>query len=363
MDFLYQRLETSKTMMDRDFLNELMIEHGLDAYAFYHLSGVNEATVYNREKTLSSTIRQYECTPAGNRFLRYEVPEEKHIKAILVVLFPYDMEASSENKLGVVDGFSYGYDYHVDIKNKLQSVFEAFKAHFQYEGEAEICVDNGIYIDREIALYGGLGQYGKNQMLFHPQYGSQFFIGYLAFKKEVDAVGLTAHHIDLKEIQIKACQTCSKCEVACPVHICSGENSDASKCVGMLTQTKRPLSMDEKKAIGRQLYGCSICQKVCPLNRKKPLPVVKIHTEAEGVPIDVKKILLMNNRAFKATYGHMAFSWRSLWVYKRNALINMGNFGRADALEFLKAHPHLGEDENLSGDYFWAISEMQKRLK
>lgn len=350
-------------MTNQDLLDQMMKVHDLKIYSFYELAGANESTVYNREKSLSETIRQFECTPNGNRFLRFEVPEENHIKALLVVLFPYDVWASSKNELGIVDGFSYGYDYHNLIKSTLESVLEALRSHFKYSGEVEIGVDTGSYIDRELALYGGLGKYGKNQMLYHPLYGSQFFIGYMAFKEEVGGLGFISHQIDIRKIQLEQCHACFKCESACPVGICNWENPDASKCVGMLTQSKRKLREGEKKAVGKQLYGCSICQKVCPMNEKKPLPMVKAHLEESCVPIDINKILLMNNRTFKRTYGHMAFSWRSLWIYKRNALINMGNFGGKETLEFLKTHTQLGEIENISEDYFWAISKLEKRLK
>lgn len=349
--------------MTGDLLYQIMALQGIEIYTFYALTGDNERLVFNREKSLKPFIKNYECSPTGNRFLRLEVPEEDWVKGILVALFPYDMDAASENELGVVDGFSYGYDYHVEIKNKMQLILEDFKSLFHYQGDAEICVDNSPYMDREIALYGGLGKYGKNQMLYHPHYGSQFFIGYIAFKEEVQGSIFAAHRIDLSDVQVRACRTCTKCQEACPVNICKGENPDASKCVGMLTQTKRKLSEAEKVAMGKQLYGCSLCQKVCPLNKKKPFPLIKSNSQEKPLTVDIEKLLLMTNRDFKTAYGHMGFSWRSLWVYKRNALINMGNFGGIEALMFLKDKAQFAKDPHLSEDYFWAISKLQKRLK
>lgn len=342
-----------------------MTNYGIEHYAFYAIDGANEVQIYKREVQLSKLIQNLECTPKENRFLRYGVSNEEKVCSILTVLFPYEVKRHSNNSIGIVDGFAYGFDYHKDIQATLKGVLKELSQKCEADLRGEVFVDTSPYIDREVAFYAGLGVYGKNGFLIHPVLGTRFFIGYIAFYNDEISKWVDSKQLDLSKTQYNECDGCTRCETACPVGICGGIDNDASKCIGMLTQTKRKLLASEKVAIHRQLYGCSICQQVCPSNQELIKP---FFSTFKDTTIDIWTLLTMTNKAFKGAFGHMAFSWRSLWIYKRNVLINLGNCGGEEELTKLQncnlsMGGTLENDSNLGEIYKWSISEMKKRLK
>lgn len=347
-------------MITETLLKTIMQRHRIEAYAYYRLDGDNEETVFKREEWLESRIQNLECTPKESRFLRYGADAHHAVKSILVALFPYDTARASQNAIGKVDGFAYGFDYHICIKHALQGVLQEIETVSEPLNDAQIHVDTSPFIDREIAFYGGLGRYGKNHCLINPIFGTQFFIGYIAFETQPNFDSAINLRIDAEKSLYPLCEGCSLCNRACPVNICSGPLGDASVCVGMLTQTKRTLTLFELEAMGKQLYGCSLCQRACPANR---LSVASYFKAFDDEPIELRTLLGLSNKAFKKMYGHMAFAWRPVNVYKRNALVNLAWYGTAEDMDYLLLHKEMLTQPFLLDVYTWTVETMQKRLK
>lgn len=279
---------------------------------------------------------------------------------VVAVALPYQLDGRlnhPDSNMGKIDAFAWDFDYHHAVKKILAQVLLHIEQTRGHTFDAPLFyVDQSPYNDQEIGYLAGLGQMGKNHLLINDLYGTHFFIGYMVLSARVE--GIT---IPERSRFHPACSSCDRCTRACPAQICTFEHTDMRTCISSLTQTKSVLSLDERKLIGRNLYGCSVCQKVCPLNQKgSDLSV--IYPLITDNWIDAFEILDMNKRAFKEKYGHMGFSWRSLWIYKRNALIILANSGDVNHLVRLKNYEHLKEDENLSMYYLWAVETLSQKI-
>ena len=234
--------------------------------------------------------------------------------------------------------------------------------------ESGCFVDTSDYIDRELAFLCGLGNYGKNQMLIHPDLGTQFHIGhlYIILNARVDhLLSRMESETELNRRRLyRGCQNCEKCVKACPAQICGTIQMNRLKCISYLTQTKKKLTFKEMKMIGNKLYGCDICQNVCPANllqNKSSVNPLNIDhwqlSDFEG--IELLETLRLSQRAFKRQYGERGFAWRGVKIFKRNVLIAMGNSGDHIFYEKLQAFSEFKEDDFLKPYYEYALGETE----
>lgn len=288
---------------------------------------------------------------------------------IVAIGLPYDyigMEKPSNALLGKIDAFAWEFDYHTEVKSLLIKIKEALSLLTPIsEDRVLYCVDNSPFNDREVAFYAGLGLVGYNHLLINDILGTHQFIGYMviyqALPFESDVV------VKLDEIPLSlehpSCKTCARCVAACPSEVCCDSHAplaDMQRCLSSLTQTKGIVDETWFPKFGNRLYGCNVCQLVCPLNHSNSeLSYIKLKSPNW---LDPFEILNMTQRAFKEKFGHMGFAWRSLWIYKRNALIAIGNSGKREALNRLEGSPELGEDDKLAPYYRWALKQIESKL-
>lgn len=170
-----------------------------------------------------------------------------------------------------ISQYAYGEDYHFVIKDKLQELLDYMKTTIG-EIQGRVFVDSAPVMDKVWAKKAGLGWMGKNTNLIHPQEGSYFFIAELITDLEFEADG------PMKDY----CGTCTKCLDACPTKaLIAPYVIDGSKCISHLTiELKDALLPDEFKGkMDNWMFGCDICQEVCPWNK-----FAKVHTEKRFVP-------------------------------------------------------------------------------
>jgi len=312
-----------------------------------------------KELTLISSIRdslEFE-SPALDRSLFGHIREKYKGQCLVIgVIMPYPLVNNlAEYPYGRIDAFAWEADYH-----KLhQTLFETLVSQVDLSClksekeplEYEICVDTSPYIDREIAYILGLGQYGKNHNLLNRKFGSHFTIGYVllsvgaatvnAYQKMSTEEKIGLHFMEheyLKEPQFEGCNNCTICESACPTQICGNIKMDRKKCLSYVTQSKGYIDETMQVKMKNILYGCSICQQVCPFNQ----PIEKSDLPA----INVWDLLKMSNRSFKSEYGDRGFAWRGLKVFKRNAIILIKNNGSLGDIKKLSTEDYrqLWED-------------------
>lgn len=290
--------------------------------------------------------------------------------------FAYD--PSANRHLSYVEPFSWDVDYHVEVREQLALVQRRVEPYLVARGvlrnAAGLCLENAVFEgeiaglqpefgvdntdndDRAIAVEMGLGKLGRNQLVIHPSLGTHFFIGYLiygAFDEERAEALLREGSTSSFEL---ICERCQKCVLACPTEALT---NGFEHCLSYLTQFTGEVAEEKRNAFGNRLYGCSECQRVCPYNR--------MEHGISGSYVNPFEILMYTNKTFKRDYGHMGFAWRTLRVYKRNALINIGNTGGEPELRRLMDiralnDPSIQIPDNLMQYLDWAIKEIKKRI-
>lgn len=234
-------------------------------------------------------------------------------RSILVIAVPYSRyEYSDSRSLGRMASGTTEMDYHT----RLYGVLEPLKTqlHEAFGVSGKVVVDTSPLSDRSLAVRAGLGIIRRNGMCYHRRFGSYFHIGALLLECEVDVLDRTAPP--------DPCGRCRRCVEFCPGDAVTGDYGiNSNRCISYLTQ-KKTLSEDESAAIGQMIYGCDICQRVCPANRG----LLSIDDEKlVGVEIRPQEMLAISNARFKETYKRTASGWRGKKVLQRNAIAVMGN--------------------------------------
>ncbi len=184
---------------------------------------------------------------------------------------------------GVVARYARGQDYHDVIKSRLQELLGWIRERSRGRGLAQdvqgfAYVDTGPILERELGNRAGLGWFGKNTMLIRPRQGSYFFLGLLLLDLPLPAdPSFEADH----------CGSCRACLDACPTGALLGRDEsgapvmDARRCISYLTiELRGPIPIELRPAIGNRIFGCDICQEVCPWNVKFATPSLEPAYEA-----------------------------------------------------------------------------------
>lgn len=223
-------------------------------------------------------------------------------KSIIVCLFSYHARYK-----GNISSYAYGKDYHSVIKEKLIKISKPL-ADNGYK--FKVFCDNGSLSDRFLAQKCGLGFVGKNGMLINKKLGSEFFIGYIITDCVME---------EDKPLDEKVCIGCNKCISSCPGGAI-GEYFDFNEnlCVSYLTQKKGELTADEEKIIKKSgyIWGCDICNKVCPYNENAPYTDIDEFTKDTVYSLEIPDGI--SNKEFLKLYHDRAFSWRGKNVLIRN---------------------------------------------
>jgi epoxyqueuosine reductase len=223
--------------------------------------------------------------------------------------YPGPPEAPPDPARGRISCYARGADYHAVMLDRLEQLAEAIPA-----AEVRAYVDTGPLLERDHAYRAGLGFTGKNTMLIAPQGGSYFFLGELLIAER-------ATEYDHPSGPASMCGTCTRCQTACPTAAFPRPYVlDAGRCISYLTiEHKGPIPRDLRPLMGNWLYGCDVCQEVCPFNRFAD------RAERPDDP-SLIDILTLSADAFADTWAHSEH-FRRLGYERllRNACIVAGN--------------------------------------
>ncbi|TWT89706.1 Epoxyqueuosine reductase [Pseudobythopirellula maris] len=264
-----------------------------------------------------------EMTYLADRRPAYDHPEGvlPGAKSLLVLATPYrTLEPQSpEPGQGRVSRYAWGpTDYHDYVRPRLHQLADTLRA-LAPGSESRCVIDTAPLLEREFARLAGLGWQGKNTMLIHPRQGSWFFLS---------AVLTNAELAPDEPFKTDHCGTCTACLDACPTQAFPEPGVlDARRCISYLTIEQRGLpSPDLRDAMGEWVFGCDVCQDVCPWNRKAPATEEPTFSPlAASDPLDLAELFELDDAAFRQRFRKTA-----LWRPKRrgllrNAAIALGN--------------------------------------
>ena len=160
-----------------------------------------------------------------------------------------------------------------------------------------------------MAYLAGLGFYGKNNCFISPKWGSYVVIGTI----------LTTLEFEPNTPLEQSCMGCNRCITACLGQCLGNHEFKYDTCKSYLTQKKGDLTTEEKQIIAKTplVFGCDVCQDVCPHNKNIPTTPIPEFQKIEP-HIDINELEMLTNKEFKAKYGHRAFSWRGKKILMRN---------------------------------------------
>lgn len=271
----------------------------------------------------------------------------------IALAYPSKMKNAPQSKKGERRGIfcraSWGQDYHVVLRNKLQ-LLEDFIKEKVPGAMAKSMVDTGELVDRAVAERAGIGWSGKNCAIITPEFGSYVYLG--------DMITNIPFAPD-QPIEDQ-CGTCNKCVDVCPTGaLVQGGQLNAKRCIAFLTQTKGFLPDEFRTKIGNRLYGCDTCQTVCPKNKGMDF---HFHEEMEPDPELakplLKPLLTISNREFKEKYGSASGSWRGKKPIQRNAILALAHFKDETALPDLIAVMKEDPRPVIRGTAAWAIGKI-----
>ena len=234
---------------------------------------------------------------------------------------PYSTEVKDPQR-GWVARYAWGeQDYHDAVLNRLRAVESRLcAAAGRSELQTRCYVDTGPLVERVYAKYAGIGWIGKNTCILNQKMGSWLFLGVILTSLELEP--------DLPAPD--RCGSCTRCIDACPTDaLVAPYQLDSNRCISYLTIEKRVvIPEDMRTGMGHEVFGCDICQDVCPWNRKAPATEAAEFQPREGLVNPALEWLAgMSDEEFRRKFRGSALRRAKRSGLRRNAVIAMGNSG------------------------------------
>lgn len=230
---------------------------------------------------------------------------KKPTMIVVGLSYPYRVLKHTHTHL-VPSFYTFGKDYHSVLKRRMEEVLKPLDIEY------ETNVDNHPYDERLAATLAGIGYFGKNQLIINQTLGSYFFLGLVFLDVEIESEIILEVNDD--------CGSCHICLDACPTKALSEDGYEIEKCMSFYNQAKKVLTKDEMDH-NYSLFGCDICQIVCPKNIHKGK---KVHPEFElngKEMVSIVDLFTDSDAVFHKKYDQMSYFWKGKTILMRNALV------------------------------------------
>ena len=275
----------------------------------------------------------------------------ENARSVICVALPYRTQRPAIAPLqGRVSNYAWSPDYHRRMQAMLREI-AAFIDERAGASVTAVACDTKPLAERAFAARAGLGWVGKHTNLITPGAGSFVFLGEI-----VTSIGLE-DDAALK----KTCGACTRCIPACPTGALRGNYTiDATRCISVLTQRTDAIPRELRPLIGTWVWGCDICQEVCPPNSRARVEAAQTnapHAHAAAAP-DLVKLLHLRSGEFKRTYQPTAMGWRGAAVLRRNAAVALGNALDRSTVPALAASLESDPHPLVRGHAAWALGRI-----
>jgi epoxyqueuosine reductase len=279
-------------------------------------------------------------------------------RSILVLAIRYPDPASAgpidgESPTGRVAAYAWGQDYHLVLPELMQALVAFIEARTGGPVPNRFYTDTGPLLERDLAQRAGLGWIGKNTCLIHPRLGSYFLLAEILLGIELEP--------DLP-FTTDRCGTCTRCLDACPTQcILPDRTLDAGRCLSYLTiENKGSIPSELRPQMGEWVFGCDVCQEVCPWNRFAAEEYEPRFAALPGLPqLDLKNELSISPAEFNRKYKNSPIRRAKRRGLLRNVAVALGNSGDRRAVPILEEA--LRDPEPLVREHAgWAKDRIQK---
>ncbi|MGA7193131.1 MAG: tRNA epoxyqueuosine(34) reductase QueG [Anaerolineales bacterium] len=279
-------------------------------------------------------------------------------KSILVLALPYTdpKTASVKENVNDIEGqiasYAWGDDYHLVIPKRLQALVDFIDKQVGHSVPNRWYTDTGPILERDLAQRAGLGWIGKNTCLINPRHGSYFLLAEILLGIELEPD---------PPFQTDQCGTCTRCIEACPTEcILPDRTIDARRCISYLTiELKDDIPTELRSFTGNWIFGCDICQTVCPWNRFAASDGDPVLAPREDVPHpNLIRELELTSEEFNRKFKNSPIKRTKHRGYLRNVAVALGKSKDAAALPTLKKalnHPDLIIREHAK----WALEQIE----
>ena len=284
-------------------------------------------------------------------------------KSILVLAIAYSNPSLTPTPLseregarGKIAAYAWGADYHLILPERLQALVAFIEEQVGQPVANRWYTDTGPILERELAQRAGLGWIGKNTCLISPKHGSYFLLAEIFLDLELGTD---------PPFTMDRCGTCSRCIEACPTEcILPDRTIDAGRCISYLTiELKDDISPELRPFVGNWVFGCDICQTVCPWNRfAAPEGDPAFNPREDGSQSNLIRELELSPKDFNRKFKDSPIQRAKRRGYLRNVAVALGNEGRPEVIPVLEEA--LRDAEPMVRNYAtWAIERISKRSK
>jgi epoxyqueuosine reductase len=273
------------------------------------------------------------------------------VTSAVVVALNYDGTSPS----GPIARYARGDDYHEVMLAKLDTLHRWIESHLSHEIRGKAYVDTGPILERDLARKAGLGWFGKNTNLINPEIGSYFFIGTLLLDLELEPDA---------PFEADRCGTCTRCLDVCPTQaLVAPRVLDATQCISYLTiESRSAFPVELRESVGTLVYGCDICQEVCPWNVRfsRELTESELAPRADLMNANLAEILLEDDQQFSKRFRNSPITRAKRRGLARNIAVAMGNHGDPGDIPALTRASTDDPDSMVREHAAWAIERITR---
>ena len=314
------------------FIKDKALELGFDLVGISPVGSFPENQFYKEwlNKGFSGKMKYLERNPEKRQDIQNVLPGAKSVISCAMNYntdYPYSTEKTDKTK-GWISRYAWGDDYHDTITDKLGVLMSYISSETTEDITSKLYVDTGPVLERNYGKYAGVGWVGKNTCLINQEIGSWIFLGEI----------ITNIELEYDTVVPDRCGTCTRCIDACPTDaIIEPYVLDSRLCISYLTiELKDKIPTDLREGIGNNIYGCDICQDVCPWNKRAHVSdKLEFEPREELFNPNLSYISRLSVEDFRKQFKGSPIKRTKRRGLLRNTVVAMGNSGEKDFLPFI----------------------------